>query len=104
MEQTKEALQIFIQSLPVGCDFSILSFGTSSSFTEFKTKCVIPYNDETMQYVSNEVRSFSANFGGTNIHSPLKKALDMKSNKTKRIFILTDGQVGSPQTVWDLAG
>jgi von Willebrand factor A domain-containing protein 5 len=28
IEQTKEALQIFIQSLPVGCDFSILSFGT----------------------------------------------------------------------------
>ena len=57
-----------------------------------------------MQYVSNEVRRFSANFGGTNIHSPLKKALDMKSTKTKRIFILTDGQVGSPQSVWDLAG
>lgn len=40
-----------------------------------------------------EVRSFSANYGGTNIATPLKKALDMKSTKQKRIFILTDGQV-----------
>lgn len=32
MELTKEALKLFIQSLPVGCTFAILGFGTASEF------------------------------------------------------------------------
>jgi hypothetical protein len=32
MEITKEALKLFIQSLPVGCTFAILGFGTASEF------------------------------------------------------------------------
>jgi von Willebrand factor A domain-containing protein 5 len=32
MEMTKEALKLFIQSLPPGCLFEIISFGSSYSF------------------------------------------------------------------------
>jgi len=32
MKITKEALKLFIQSLPVGCTFSILGFGSESKF------------------------------------------------------------------------
>lgn len=28
MELTREALNLFVQSLPIGCTFSIISFGT----------------------------------------------------------------------------
>lgn len=33
---TREALAIFLKSLPVGCNFSILSFGSTSSFSNYK--------------------------------------------------------------------
>jgi hypothetical protein len=36
MEITKEALKLFIQSLPVGCTFAILSFGSQSKFVPFR--------------------------------------------------------------------
>ena len=32
MDITKQALKLFIQSLPTGCTFSILSFGSNSEF------------------------------------------------------------------------
>jgi Mg-chelatase subunit ChlD len=37
MEITKEALKLFIQSLPVGCFFAILGFGSQSEFVFYKT-------------------------------------------------------------------
>lgn len=36
MEMTKEALKLFIQSLPVGSQFAILSFGDESCWCENK--------------------------------------------------------------------
>jgi len=32
MDITKEAMKLFIQSLPVGCTFAILGFGSTSEF------------------------------------------------------------------------
>ncbi len=32
MKTTNEALKLFIQSLPIGCDFSILRFGSHSQY------------------------------------------------------------------------
>ena len=32
MNITKEALNLFLQSLPVGCSFAILGFGSTSAF------------------------------------------------------------------------
>ena len=36
MEITKDALKLFIQSLPVGSQFAILSFGSDSHWCEYK--------------------------------------------------------------------
>jgi len=69
---TREALKLFIQSLPVGCHFSIISFGTKAEALPYKGKDVIfPYNDTTLEKAKKEIDKFGANFGGTNILKPL---------------------------------
>lgn len=81
MEITKEALSIFLRSLPPGCNFSILSFGSDCEFSLYDKKQTIPYCDEALETIDKQVKGFWANFGGTDIYTPLKKALDMKSDR-----------------------
>lgn len=45
IEITKEALSIFLRSLPPDCNFSILSFGDHCKFSEHNGKTTIPYSD-----------------------------------------------------------
>ena len=73
MEKARDALLIFIRSLPADCRFSICSFG--SKFTWMKStddKDVIPYDEENMTKALKEIAEFKADHGGTNILTPLK--------------------------------
>jgi len=45
---TKQALKLFLQSLPPGCQFQIISYG-SNSFTMTKTNEGVNYDDETLR-------------------------------------------------------
>ena len=105
MNVTKEALTLFLQSLPVGCHFSIVSFGTKyESLIYKKHGDVMQYNDFSLAFAKKEVDRFSANFGGTDILSPLNFAVKRLEKKfvgieEKRIFVLTDGQVRNPDQI-----
>lgn len=74
IEDAKSALKIFMRSLPVGCKFTIMSFGSNHSNMTLQGKDVIPYSDVTMNEAIEEIGTFSSNFGGTNILSPLSQA------------------------------
>ena len=67
----KEALTLFIRSLSEGCDFTILNFGTDYS-AEYQN--IIRYNNDTKNNLIGLIDQFEANFGGTNIWSPLAAA------------------------------
>ena len=57
-----------------------------------------------MNIAINKVRSFSADFGGTNLYKPLKYATEEISTKLdKRIFMLTDGEADDKKYVKDIA-
>ena len=81
MEITKEALKLFIQSLPVGCTFAILGFGTQSQFIQTglvnswqrKTddSIIWNYNDQNLPIILSEIGKLKADLGGTDILSPL---------------------------------
>ena len=101
MEITREALKIFIQSLPIGCHFSIISFGSDFSFSKIDGKNVIPYNDRTMEIIHKEIETFSSDYGGTDILNPLVEAINIKNKLEKRIFLLTDGQVSNNREIVD---
>ena len=66
MEITKEALKIFIQSLPVGCTFAILGFGSTSEFvlcknsqlkrsTATNSNEIWTYNDKNLPIILSEI-------------------------------------------------
>ena len=95
IEITKEALKLFIQSLPVGSKFGVLSFGGKSEWCKRKNgRTCWEYNDQTMKEIIGLIEEFQANFGGTNILEPLQLAVKENFNTpNKRIFLLTDGQV-----------
>ena len=54
----------------------------------------LDYNDFMLQNTKESIAGFSANFGGTDIFSPLKSAFAQQAPQgyKKRIFVLTDGE------------
>ena len=67
--KAKEALKVFVHSLPEGSKFCICSFGSSFEFT-FKQK-IEDYNEENMNIAINDINTFderNSNMGGTEIY------------------------------------
>lgn len=50
MEVTKEALKLFLKSLPPGSAFQIVSFGTSHSLLK---NGIIPYDDKNLKWAED---------------------------------------------------
>ena len=49
IEITKDALKLFMQSLPVGCNFSVIGFGSNPEF------CHSSKNEKIWQYDDNSL-------------------------------------------------
>ena len=107
MTTTNEALVLFLKSLPSTARFDIISFGSNFEHMCKDTQLGFEYNDKNVQSAIEQVKGFSANFGGTEIYEPLKSSIDrlQVSDKriVKKIFLLTDGEVSSPDRVVALA-
>ena len=75
MEMAKDALKLFIQSLPKGAMFEIVSFGSNFEVSS-KDKRGYVNDDQTKEKIYEEIDSYTASFGGTNILSPMKYIID----------------------------
>lgn len=64
IEQAKQALILFLKSLPPSSKYNIISFGTN-----FKKmyESSIAYEDESIEETIKEVEKFIADFGGTEL-------------------------------------
>ena len=71
MDMTKEALKLFIQSLPAGCMFEIISFGTRYTVSS-KGKSGYHNDDKSVKQIKAEIDLYTADMGGTEIYEPLK--------------------------------
>lgn len=94
LDTAKEALTLFMRSLPEGCKFSIISFGCPKHTPLRESDPVEDYNDETRDFAIEQISQMEADFGGTNILSPLQSAQTgalYESGLKKRVFLLTDG-------------
>jgi len=94
IELVKQALLLFIQSLPPKSYFQLIGFG--SDF-KYYNETPVEYNKENVKIIIQVINNLKANMGGTNISTPLKDIFSNKNydniNLAKNIFLLTDGQV-----------
>ncbi|KAJ6200158.1 von Willebrand factor type A domain-containing protein [Bipolaris maydis] len=90
IELAKQALKVFLKSLPIGVKFNICSFGSSHSFLWEKSAS---YNQQTLDAAMNHVDSFAANYGGTEMLQPLQATIERRyKDMDLDIMLLTDGE------------
>ena len=99
----KQALLLFLQSLPEKSYFQLIAFG--SRFEKYN-KEPVEYNKENVENATKIINSFDADLGGTNISGPLdsifKDDCYSKINLSKNIFLLTDGDVDDREQCFNL--
>lgn len=97
IEALKDALLVFLKSLPAKCKFNLYSFGSDVSGL---WPCSVPYDDSTVQDALDHVSTFEANYGGTRVLEALRKAVgDRRSTdaSSTQIILLTDGEIWQSQ-------
>jgi hypothetical protein len=57
IKTAKEALKLFLHSLPDGSYFNVVSFGTDFEYL-FKESVVVPFNQENMTFAINKIDTF----------------------------------------------
>ena len=99
IKSASETLVLFLKSIPEGCYFNIVSFG--SHFESFFPSSQ-PYNQDTMEKASTFAEKMQADFGGTELLAPLQSIFKQKpqsSGLPRQVFILTDGSVSNTDRV-----
>ncbi|KAL4477543.1 hypothetical protein ABPG74_002693 [Tetrahymena malaccensis] len=93
-----EALTLFLKSLPNDSYFNVISFG--SSFEKLFPSS-IQYSSETLEKAIKIMGKYEADLGGTEIYKPLNNIFVQSRipGYNKQIFLLTDGEVDSPEQV-----
>ena len=101
IDLAKNAATLFLKSLSKSSTFNIVSFG--STFKLLYPEPVLA-NSLNVSGAISKISEFSADMGGTEIYKPLeviyKKNIELGVKRF--IFLLTDGDVSSPQQVVDL--
>lgn len=97
----RETLLLFLKSLPDGCYFNVVGFGSSYK-TLFKNSQL--YNDENLKKATDLAETMQADLGGTEILRPLQWVFSQPLVKghPRQLFLLTDGEVGNTQQVISL--
>ncbi|XP_065183198.1 von Willebrand factor A domain-containing protein 5A-like [Sycon ciliatum] len=110
IRQCRDALQLFLRSLPEGCAFNIVGFGSryEKLFEESRV-----YDSKSLADAATYVSKLDSNMGGTEILTPLRDILTRTSSKPshgllskmrgaskdehrhRKLFLLTDGSVGN---------
>lgn len=101
IEKAKETLLLLLKSLPVGCLFNVVSFGSDHSFLFKKSN---QYSEKTLQKALALQSKMDADMGGTEILKPLKQIYSgsCEHGYPRQIFLLTDGEVSNTSDVISL--
>ena len=101
IQEAAETLVLFLKSLPEGCYFNVIGFG--SRYEKLFDKSV-PYNQENMVKAVRHAETLSANLGGTKLYPPLEYIFSQPliPHQTRQVFVLTDGSVSNTESVIQL--
>lgn len=72
IKKAKEALILFIKSLPQDTYFNVISFGSGSQNLFAKST---KYSDNEVKQAVDKIKKMSADMGGTEIYEPLSNLL-----------------------------
>ncbi|KJE94062.1 von Willebrand domain-containing protein [Capsaspora owczarzaki ATCC 30864] len=96
--QARNALTLFLKSLPTNSRFNIVGFGDSyqTLFPE-----AVGYSQANLNTALKHVSTMDANLGGTELLAPLRAIERMKTRADfpRQVFVLTDGQVSNTDQV-----
>ena len=95
INSARETLILFLKSLPEGCNFNIIGFG--SRYEKLFSAVSVPYTQETLDKATRHAQEMQANLGGTELLQPLEYIFGEKitSGLPRQIFVLTDGAVSN---------
>ena len=96
INSAKETLVLFLKSIPPGCYFNIIGFG---SRYEHLFPQSVPYNQSNLDKAMKHTTGMSANLGGTELMDPLQFVFSQKLlvGLPRQVFVLTDGSVSNTQ-------
>lgn len=102
IQQTREALETCIKSLPHDAYFNVIRFGTN--FAVLWADGARNTNESKHEALAG-IHQLQANMGGTELLQPLNFALrdhaEPTQQRSKQIILLTDGQVTNEQFIID---
>ena len=95
INSARETLILFLKSLPEGCNFNIIGFG--SRYEKLFPTVSVPYTQETLDKATRHAREMQANLGGTELLQPLEYIFKEKTTTglPRQVFVLTDGAVSN---------
>ncbi|XP_052281441.1 von Willebrand factor A domain-containing protein 5A-like isoform X2 [Dreissena polymorpha] len=100
IKNAKEALLLFLKSLPPSCHFNVVSFGSEFSCLFDGSE---PYTEKSLKKALKLQKAMEADMGGTEMYKPLEHVLKAKvKNQPRNVFLLTDGDVGNSAQVISL--
>ncbi|CAF0827662.1 unnamed protein product [Adineta ricciae] len=98
----RQAMLLFLKSLPVGCHFNIIRFGSQYK-TLFNENTVL-YNKTNAQRAEQLIERLKADLGGTDLLKPLRwiERYSPSQGRSRQVFLLTDGEISNVTEVLDL--
>ena len=98
IKDAAQTLLLFLKSLPEGCYFNLIGFG--SHFKRLFPESV-PYNQKNMEIAVKHAKHLKADLGGTELFDPLKDIFSHAPMKgmPRQVFVLTDGSVSNTESV-----
>ncbi|XP_069107151.1 von Willebrand factor A domain-containing protein 5A-like isoform X1 [Argopecten irradians] len=100
--KAKETVLLLLKSLPVGCFFNVVAFGSSFKWWFTSSK---KYKEKSLKEALKLQKGLDANLGGTELLQPLESlyAQPLHSTTFRQVFLLTDGDVSNTNQVITLA-
>ncbi|XP_019630404.1 PREDICTED: von Willebrand factor A domain-containing protein 5A-like [Branchiostoma belcheri] len=96
IKNARETLLLFLKSLPIGCYFNIVGFGSSYK-TLFNNSQ--KYDNKSLKTACKALEKMEADLGGTEILQPLQFVYKQPAieGHPRQLFLLTDGDVWDTQ-------
>ncbi|CAF0954447.1 unnamed protein product [Rotaria sordida] len=102
IELVRQAMLLFLKSLPMDCYFNIIRFETNHE-TLFKEITAV-YNEQNAQKAKKFINYLQADLGGTELLRPLQwlEQHSPEEGRARQIFLLTDGEISNVNEVLNL--